>query len=145
MYCNFYFILCVKKINWDQMTVSLYNQRLLDHYHNPRNYKAIDKPDLEVIVTNPLCGDKLCLQVVLNTAQITEIGFKGEGCIISVGTASLFFDTLRNKKVESLVDLSSDDILALIQLPLGLNRLKCALLSLDAVQAITQQYANKYA
>lgn len=123
--------------------MKLYNQILMEHYHNPKHYGKLENPHFEVIVFNPLCGDKIFLYVKLNDSEISELKFKGEGCIISLATASLLFDKVINTKIEAIDMLSDKDILDLIKLEIGPNRLKCALLSLEALKQFVEKYKLK--
>lgn len=120
--------------------MKLYNELLIEHYHHPRNYKRLDHPDYHATVVNPLCGDKLYLDVKTNNSVITEIGFKGEGCIISMSSASMLFDKMIQQKIDYLASISQKDVEDLIQLNLGPNRMKCALLPLEALKIIVDHY-----
>jgi nitrogen fixation protein NifU and related proteins len=120
--------------------MKLYNQILMEHYHNPKHYGKLENPDFEVMVFNPLCGDKLYLYVELQGLEISKIGFEGEGCIISFATASIIFDKVIKQTIEAIEMLSEKDIVELIQLKMGPNRLKCALLPLEAIKQLVQKY-----
>lgn len=76
----------------------LYQDMILDHGRHPRHFHAIEKPDCEAVGHNPLCGDKLVLQVrVGEDGRVAEAAFQGEGCAISVASASLMTDMLTGK------------------------------------------------
>lgn len=112
----------------------------MDHYHNPRNYKKLEHPNFDSLAFNPLCGDKVSVEVKFDEGMIMEIGFQGEGCIISLATASILFDRVINQTFESVELLSEKEVLDLIKLELGPNRLKCALLPLEALKNIFEKY-----
>lgn len=120
--------------------MKLYNQILMEHYHNPRHYGKLESPDIDIVVFNPLCGDKIYLDVKLRGSKISEIGFRGEGCIISLATASLLFDKVINQTIQACGLLSEKDVVDLIKLEIGPNRLKCALLPLDALKMLVEKY-----
>lgn len=123
--------------------MNLYNKNLIDHYHNPRNYKKLEEFDWESTVLNPLCGDKINLQVKLEGNVILKVGYQGEGCIISLATASILFEKITNQTTESCTLFTKEDILNLINLDLGPNRLKCALISLEALKDILENIKIK--
>ncbi len=78
----------------------LYQQVIIDHGRNPRNFREIENPEIKKIGHNPLCGDKLILFLKLENNCIKDISFKGEGCAISMASASLMTEVLKNKKIE---------------------------------------------
>jgi len=68
---------------------SLYQEVILDHNKNPRNYRKIDGADEVVEGYNPLCGDHYTIYVKFNGEQISDISFEGTGCAISRASASV--------------------------------------------------------
>ncbi len=75
----------------------LYQEIIVDHNRSPRNYREIENPDLTAVGHNPLCGDKLVVYVKLEANVISDVSFQGEGCAISVASASLMTDQLIGK------------------------------------------------
>lgn len=80
----------------------LYQEIILDHYKNPRNYGDMDEPDVHVEDNNPSCGDELEVNLKLDESGdvIEDISFTGQGCAISMASASLMSDRLEGKTVE---------------------------------------------
>lgn len=78
----------------------LYQQVIIDHGRNPRNFREIEQATIKKIGHNPLCGDKLILFLKLENNVIKDISFKGEGCAISMASSSLMTEVLKNKKIE---------------------------------------------
>jgi nitrogen fixation protein NifU and related proteins len=114
----------------------LYRELILDHYKNPRNHGVLDPNDFSYEDENPLCGDRLRIDVRLDDAQrISEVAFSGRGCAISQASASLLSETLIGKSLEDVKRIGKDDILDLLGIELGPVRLKCALLSLKVLKA----------
>jgi len=82
----------------DEDLRALYQDLILDHSKHPRHFHAIEKADCEAVGHNPLCGDKLVLYVrVGDEGRIAEASFQGDGCAISVASASLMTDMLQGK------------------------------------------------
>lgn len=78
----------------------LYQQVILDHNRNPRNFKRLDAANRRAEGNNPLCGDRIQLYVQLDGDKISDIGFQmpqGSGCAISKASASLMTDAVRGK------------------------------------------------
>ncbi len=75
----------------------LYQEIIVDHNRTPRNFHAIENPDLIAVGHNPLCGDKLTVYVKMDGDTISDVSFQGEGCAISVASASLMTEQLIGK------------------------------------------------
>ena len=67
----------------------LYQQVIMDHKKNPRNFREITDANHMAHGNNPLCGDALVVYVKLNGEIIEDVSFQGSGCAISVASASL--------------------------------------------------------
>jgi len=79
----------------------LYQQVILDHHRRPRNFHAVEGADLSAEGFNPLCGDRV--RVELKTGPdgtYREIGFTGSGCAICTASASLMTETLKGRTKE---------------------------------------------
>lgn len=113
--------------------MSIYEDIILDHYQNPRNNKSLENPTSEVDVHNPLCGDKLHVEIHDKEGIVEEVGFTGEGCAISVASASLLSEYAKGKSKKELQSLKKEDVLGLLGIELTPNRMKCALLSWEAL------------
>lgn len=80
----------------------LYQEVILDHGRNPRNFHALENPTCSLEGYNPLCGDKLTLYLKLDGDRIEEISFEGAGCAISTASASLLSEMLVGKTREDV-------------------------------------------
>lgn len=114
--------------------MALYKEILLDHYQNPRCHGELVQPTFVATESNPLCGDLVKMTGLVVGGRLQAIGFIGHGCVISQGVASMVAEKWQNFLVSEILDLSATDILQLIQMELGPNRLKCAILPLLALQ-----------
>lgn len=113
----------------------LYREHILDHYQNPRNHGEIAEPDISHEEYNPLCGDRLVIQLKIEDDQVSDVKFHGEGCAISQASASMLTELVEGKSLDELKALTKDDILDMLGIPIGPVRMKCALLSLKALKA----------
>ena len=78
---------------------SLYEEVILDHNRNPRNYpKKPEDANRSAHGYNPLCGDDFHVHLTVQDGVITDIGFEGVGCAISTASASLMTEALKGKE-----------------------------------------------
>lgn len=106
----------------------IYTERLLDHYRHPRNRGHLDAPDLAAEEYNPLCGDRVTVEVRLEAGRIVEVRFEGRGCALCLGAASILTEVIQGRELEELRALGPDEFLAELQSTPRPSRLKCALL-----------------
>ena len=78
----------------------LYQQVILDHNKNPRNFHELEHPTRTVDGYNPLCGDHYTIFVEMDGQTIKDIGFTGNGCAISKASASVMSSTLKGKTTD---------------------------------------------
>jgi len=80
----------------------LYQEVILEHNKNPRNFREIEDADQYADGKNPLCGDALRVYVALDGDTVTDVAFKGSGCAISKASASMMTQAVKGKtKVEA--------------------------------------------
>jgi len=109
-------------------------QNILDHYQNPRNWGTIDHPDASAEDSNPLCGDRIRMDLKIKDGRIEDVKFSGTGCSISRAAASMLTDEIIGKTLEEVKAMNRDDVLELLGIELGPVRLKCALLALKTLK-----------
>ena len=78
----------------------LYQEVILEHNKNPRNFREIADADQYADGNNPLCGDALRVYVSLNGDTVTDVAFKGSGCAISKASASMMTQAVKGKTRE---------------------------------------------
>lgn len=115
--------------------MNIYQEELLDHYENPSNYGTLPNPDVSHEEDNPLCGDRIRIDLGVEDGIIKEVRFSGHGCTISLAAASMLTEEIEGKSLAEVKQLSRDDILEMIGIPLGPVRVKCALLPLKVLKA----------
>ncbi len=85
----------------------LYQEVILEHNKNPRNFREIEDADSTADGNNPLCGDALRVYVKLDGDNVADVAFKGSGCAISKASASIMTQAVKGKsksEAESLFD-----------------------------------------
>lgn len=77
----------------------LYQQVILDHNKNPKNFGKLEHPTHDAEGFNPLCGDHLHLYLVVNDGIVDDVKFEGSGCAISKSSASLMTEIIKGKSI----------------------------------------------
>jgi nitrogen fixation NifU-like protein len=116
---------------WDE----LYRENILEHYRNPRNRGTLENPDITYEDANPLCGDRLRMDLRLEDGRIAAVRFSGQGCSISQAAASMLCEKIEGMPAEEVKKLGRDDMLEMLGIELGPVRLKCGLLALKTLKA----------
>lgn len=86
----------------------LYQQVILDHNKNPRNFKRIDEPTHVCPGHNPLCGDHLTIYIEAENNTVKDISFEGSGCAISKASASMMTEAVKGKSFDEIKAKFSD-------------------------------------
>lgn len=119
----------------------LYRDFILDHYRNPRNAGTLTDPDATFEDNNPLCGDKIRMDLRVEDGKVTDVKFAGRGCAISMASASLLTEQIKGMAIADIAKLGKDDVLANVGINISAARLKCALLG---IKVLKQALAMKY-
>ncbi|WP_210365227.1 Fe-S cluster assembly sulfur transfer protein SufU [Bacillus sp. REN3] len=85
---------------------NLYRQVIMDHYKNPRNKGVLEEGSLTVNMNNPTCGDRIQLTMRVEDGKVADSKFEGEGCSISMSSASMMTQAIKGKSVEEALKLS---------------------------------------
>ena len=114
----------------------IYKEIILDYYRHPRNFGKLEKFDIDAHDSNPLCGDEIEIQIVVDGDQkIQDLRYSGKGCAISQASASMLTELAKGKPLEWVKSLSKEEILKMLGNPeLGPSRVKCALLGMKVLK-----------
>lgn len=122
-----------------------YDQKVIDHYENPRNVGSLDKNDPNVgtgMVGAPACGDVMKLQIkVSDQGQIEQAVFKTYGCGSAIASSSLATQWLQGKSLEDATTIKNSDIAEELKLPPV--KIHCSILAEDAIKAAIKDYQAK--
>jgi nitrogen fixation NifU-like protein len=94
----------------------LYQEVILDHNRRPHHYGRLEAPTRTAKGNNPLCGDKLVLDVSIADGRVTDVAFEGSGCAISKASASLMTDAVVGKSIHDAREMFNQFI-AMITAP----------------------------
>jgi nitrogen fixation NifU-like protein len=121
------------------MRMALYSAKILEHAKYPRKFGRIPHPDLRFEGVNPLCGDRIRVELRLaGNGAVEEIRFSGEMCAITKASASILFASLEGMIPAAITDLSDEQILRGLGGSIKSNRVKCALLPVIAFRGAIQ-------
>ena len=112
----------------------LYRDFILDHYRNPRNAGTLAHPDASFEDNNPLCGDKIRMDIEFRDGVVSDIKFQGRGCAISQASASLLTEAVKGKTLAEISQIGKEQVLENLGIPISAARLKCALLGLKVLK-----------
>ncbi|UJL45202.1 SUF system NifU family Fe-S cluster assembly protein [Virgibacillus sp. NKC19-16] len=134
---------------------TLYRQVIMDHYKNPRNKGVIDGDTLTVDMNNPTCGDRIQLHLQIEDNIVKEVKFEGEGCSISMSSASMMTSAIKGMKLDDALEMSQtfsemmigkdvdteslEDIAALQGVSKFPARIKCATLAWKAMEKAVKE------
>jgi nitrogen fixation NifU-like protein len=121
----------------------LYRDYILEHYRRPHNFGVLEQPTATFEGANPLCGDRITMQLHVDDGVVTDVGFTGRGCAISQASASLLTDEIKGKAVGDVADFAATDLLDLLGIEISPARLKCAMLSFDSLQHLLDDIGAK--
>lgn len=136
---------------------NLYRQVIMDHYKNPRNHGSLSNGALTLEMNNPTCGDRIQLHLLIEDGIVNDVKFEGEGCSISLASASMMTQVIKGQEVETALklsqyfsdmmlgkdvdpaDLELGDIEALQGVAKFPARIKCATLAWKAMEKAVDQ------
>jgi nitrogen fixation NifU-like protein len=86
----------------------LYQEVILDHNKNPRNFRDIESADMTADGRNPLCGDALRVYISMDGDRVADVSFKGSGCAISKASASMMTQVVKGKTRQEAEELFNE-------------------------------------
>lgn len=132
----------------------LYRRVIMDHYKSPRNRGTFEGEAVTIDLNNPTCGDKIQLQMQVEDGKVKAAKFTGEGCSISLSSASMMTDAVKGKTLDEALEMAEkfsglmkgepvefeyEDIEALSGVNKFPARIKCATLAWNALRKGIEQ------
>ena len=115
--------------------MDIYSELIIDLYKNPLNRRAIQNADITHSGANVTCGDSVRMYAKIDSdGTVTDASFEGEGCAISIASASLITEEMRGKNTKEILSWNSATLFEWLGVELGPMRIKCGLLPLETVQ-----------
>lgn len=85
----------------------LYRRVIMDHYKNPRNRGTFGDEAVTVNLNNPTCGDRISLQLLIEDDKIIDAKYTGEGCSISMSSASMMTEAVKGRTYAEALDIAT--------------------------------------
>jgi nitrogen fixation NifU-like protein len=121
---------------------SLYSEKVMDHFRNPRNVGDMENPDGTGHVGNPICGDIMELYIRVKDNTITDAKFKTFGCGAAIATSSMVTEMVIGKTIDKALEISNKTVAeALDGLPAA--KMHCSVLAEDALKSAIDDYFSK--
>ncbi len=123
--------------------MDIYTEELMDSYEHPHNRGKLEDANAEFRSHNPVCGDDITIYLSIEDGIIKDVKFDGDGCLISIASASMLTDAIKGKTMETVGKMGPEEIKKMIGIELGPVRLNCATLSLKALKGAVLLYENR--
>jgi nitrogen fixation NifU-like protein len=125
------------------MSLDMYQENILDHYENPRNFGNLKDKDVSSHDKNPLCGDVFDMDIKFKDGNVYDIKFSGHGCAISTASASMLTEKIMGMPIEDVRKLEQKDIVEMLGIELSHVRIKCAMLPLKVAKLGLYDFLGK--
>ena len=113
-----------------------YSVTIIEHFRHPHNYGALPAPEVAYEDVNPLCGDRIRMELNIGADQtIAAVRFCGDSCIISRAAASILTELIQGRTLQEVAVLPQEALLTALHTIIRPARMKCALLPLHVLQA----------
>lgn len=121
---------------------SMYSEKVMEHFRNPRNVGEMENPDGIGHVGNPVCGDIMELYIKVNDGAIVDAKFKTFGCGAAIATSSMVTELVKGKSVAEALKISNRAVAEALG---GLPPIKmhCSVLAEEALKSAIDDYLTK--
>ncbi|MEE8497335.1 MAG: Fe-S cluster assembly scaffold protein NifU [Acidimicrobiia bacterium] len=121
---------------------SLYSEKVMEHFRNPRNVGDMDNPNGIGHVGNPVCGDIMELYIKVDDNVISDAKFKTFGCGAAIATSSMVTEMVKGKTIEEALAISNRAVAEALG---GLPSVKmhCSVLAEEALKSAIDDYLSK--
>jgi nitrogen fixation NifU-like protein len=114
----------------------MYGEVIIDHYRHPRNQGSLDNPDIAHEELNPLCGDRVRIELALAAdGSIRAARFRGDLCMIAQAASSLLTEMITGAALDQIADFPEAKLLDALHAEIRPARMNCALLPLTVLRA----------
>jgi len=120
----------------------VYSEKVMEHFHNPRNVGVIEDADGVGEVGNPTCGDVMKIYIKVNDGRIADIKFQTLGCGAAIATSSMVTEMAMGKPIDEALAISKSAVAEALG---GLPEVKmhCSVLAADGLRAAIADYRSK--
>lgn len=121
---------------------TMYTEKVLEYFHNPRNVGEIENPDGTGQVGNAACGDIMKITISVIDGVITDIKFKTFGCAAAIATSSMITEMVKGKSLEEALQITNRDVAEELG-GLPKQKMHCSNLAADALKAAIEDYTER--
>jgi nitrogen fixation NifU-like protein len=112
-----------------------YGDTIFEHFRRPRNQRSMDAPTVSQEGSNPLCGDRVRMELRLEGERVVDAAFTANACAVCVAAASVLTDLVREAHLEDVATFTSEELLRALGAELPRTRISCATLPLTVLHA----------
>jgi nitrogen fixation NifU-like protein len=120
-----------------------YGEKVFEHFKHPRNQRALRSPTISQEGSNPLCGDRIRMELALEGDLVREAAFTANACAVCVAAASVLTDLIVGAALDDVETFSSEELLRALDAELPKARLACATLPLTVLHAGVMLYRHE--
>jgi len=120
----------------------MYNEKVMDHFRNPRNTGEIPDADGVGTVGNPADGDVMTIYIKVKDDRLVDVRFKTFGCGAAIATSSMTTEMTKGKTLEEALRITKKDVADALE-GLPATKMHCSNLAADALHAAIQDYLKK--
>ncbi len=120
----------------------MYSEKVMEHFHNPRNVGVIEDADGVGEVGNPTCGDVMKIYIKVDDGRIADIKFQTLGCGAAIATSSMVTEMAMGKPIDEAMQITKAAVAEALG---GLPEVKmhCSVLAADGLRAAIEDYRSK--
>jgi nitrogen fixation NifU-like protein len=112
----------------------LFGAVISEHFRHPRNRGALESPDAAHEEFNPLCGDRIRMELKVDGGRVVAARFRGDACMVATAAASLLTGMVEGVALDEAARFPEETLLAALEAELKPSRLACARLPLQALR-----------
>lgn len=120
----------------------MYNEKVMEHFKNPRNVGELENPDGIGEVGNPVCGDLMTINIKVKDNVIEDIKFKTFGCGSAIAVSSMVTEMAKGKTLEEALKITNQMVAEELG-GLPKHKMHCSNLGADALHKAIEDYMNK--
>jgi len=118
-----------------------YGEMIHEHSRHPRNYGSLEAPDIRCEAENPLCGDRVRIELsIAEDGTVREARFQGDLCMIAKAAGSLLTEMITGQPLERVAEIEEGQMIDALHAEIKPARRKCALLSLEVLHSGVNAY-----
>ncbi len=122
--------------------MSMYSDKVMEHFRNPRNMGELEDPDGVGKVGNPICGDVMTIHIKVEDNRLKDIKFKTFGCAAAIATSSMITELAKGMTLDEAMQVSNEDVADALE---GLPKVKmhCSNLAADGLHRAIEDYRKR--